>query len=62
MVALLLWALLSCIGLFFGAAVAAQLEAVRAQAASPQEEEKVAVSEPDAASPVPQPAFSGERS
>ena len=29
-VALLLWALLSAIGLFFGAAVAAQLEAVRA--------------------------------
>ncbi len=36
-VALLLWALLSSVGLFFGAAVAAQLEAVRAGARAPQD-------------------------
>jgi uncharacterized BrkB/YihY/UPF0761 family membrane protein len=50
-VALLLWALLSSMALFYGAAVAAQLEGVRAQAASPQDEEKVEASEPDAAEP-----------
>ena len=49
MVALLLWALLSSVAIFFGAAVAAQLEAVRAGAAAPQDAEKVAESEPDAA-------------
>ena len=48
MVALLLWAFLSSIAIFFGAAVAAQLEAVRAGAAVPQDAEKVAESEPDA--------------
>ena len=37
MVALLLWALLSAIAVFFGAAIAAQLEAVRAEAAAPQD-------------------------
>jgi uncharacterized BrkB/YihY/UPF0761 family membrane protein len=47
-VALSLWALLSSMALFFGAAVAAQLEAVRARAASPQDEEKAESSEPDA--------------
>ncbi len=47
-VALSVWALLSSMALFFGAAVAAQLEAVRAHAASPQDEEKVESSEPDA--------------
>ena len=41
-VALLLWALLSSVVVLFGAAVAAQLEAVRAGAAEPQDEEKVA--------------------
>ena len=37
-VALLLWALLAAIGLFLGAAVAAQLEAVRAGARAPQDD------------------------
>ena len=50
MVALLLWALLSSIAVFLGAAIAAQLEAVRAQAAAPQDEQKVAESEPDVVS------------
>jgi YihY family inner membrane protein len=49
MVALLLWALLSSVAVFLGAAIAAQLEAVRAQAATPQDEAKVAESEPSAA-------------
>jgi uncharacterized BrkB/YihY/UPF0761 family membrane protein len=57
MVALLLWALLSSMALFFGAAVAAQLEAVRAHASSPQDEEKVEASEPDA-----MPSLAGNRS
>jgi YihY family inner membrane protein len=43
-VALQLWALLSAIGLFLGAAVAAQLEAVRAGARQPQDAAKVAES------------------
>lgn len=58
MVALLIWALLSSMALFFGASVAAQLEGVRAQASSPQDEMKVALSEPDAAAPSPDPALS----
>jgi uncharacterized BrkB/YihY/UPF0761 family membrane protein len=57
-IALLLWALLSSMALFFGAAVAAQLEGVRAQAGSPQDEEKVEASEPDAAEPCAEPALS----
>jgi uncharacterized BrkB/YihY/UPF0761 family membrane protein len=40
MVALLLWALLSSIAILFGAAVAVQLEAVRAGAAAPRDEAK----------------------
>jgi len=40
MVALLLWALLSSIAILFGAAVAAQLEAVRAGAPGPRDETK----------------------
>jgi YihY family inner membrane protein len=40
MVALLLWALLSSMALFFGASVAAQLEGVRAHVTSPQDERK----------------------
>ena len=48
MVALLLWSLLSAIAVLYGAAVAAQLEGVRAGAAAPQDEDKVEVSEPDA--------------
>jgi YihY family inner membrane protein len=58
MVALLVWALLSSMALFFGAAVAAQLEGVRAQTSSPQDGEKVAASEPDAAEPCAEPALS----
>lgn len=52
MIALLLWSLLSSIAVFFGASIAAQLEAVRAGAATPQDAHKVAESEPDAA-PTP---------
>lgn len=46
-VALLLWALLSAISVLFGAAVAAQLEAVRAGEREPQDEDKVEQSEPE---------------
>ena len=61
--ALLIWALLSSMALFFGASVAAQLEGVRAQAASPQDERKVEASEPDAAEPCAEPvlSLSGDR-
>jgi len=45
-VALLLWTLLSSMVLLFGASVAAQLEAVRSGASEPQDQEKVAESEP----------------
>ncbi|MDQ1392861.1 MAG: hypothetical protein QOF30_1838 [Acidimicrobiaceae bacterium] len=48
MIALLAWCLLSSIALFFGAAVAAQLEGVRAGETAPQDAEKVAESEPGA--------------
>ena len=41
MMALLLWALLSSIAILFGAAIAVQLEAVRAGAAGPRDENKV---------------------
>ena len=63
MVALLVWSLLSSMALFFGASAAAQLEAVRAQAAAPQDEEKVEASEPDAATPCAEPelSLSGDR-
>jgi YihY family inner membrane protein len=46
-VALLLWALLSSVAVLYGAAVAAQLEAVRAGAPRPKDPEKVEHSEPD---------------
>ncbi len=46
-VALLLWALLSSIAVLYGAAFAAQLEAVRAGVATPEDEHKVVTSEPD---------------
>ena len=59
-VALLMWAFLSSIAIFFGAAVAAQLEAVRAGAARPQDPEKVAESEPDAHAPA-SPRLAGVR-
>lgn len=47
MVALLLWALLSSTALIYGAAVAAQLEAVRRGGHEPQDHQKVAESEPE---------------
>lgn len=46
MVAIMLWAVLSSTVLIYGAAVAAQLEAVRSGNSDPQDEEKVAESEP----------------
>jgi YihY family inner membrane protein len=45
-VALLVWSLLSSISLFYGAAVAAQLEALRTGEPMPQDAKKVAESEP----------------
>jgi YihY family inner membrane protein len=56
LVGLLLWALLSSIGLLFGASVAAQLEAVRAGRPQPQDEVKVARAEPTAVSVATAPA------
>jgi YihY family inner membrane protein len=47
-VALLLWAFLSATALLFGAAIAAQLESVRAGEPEPQDQDKVEHSEPDA--------------
>jgi YihY family inner membrane protein len=47
-VALQVWALLSAIGVFYGGAVTAQLEAVRAGSPVPQDADKVEASEPDA--------------
>jgi YihY family inner membrane protein len=56
LIALLLWCLLSSMSLLFGAAVAAQLESVRAGAPAPQDAEKVTNSEPDAdRTPLPVP-------
>jgi len=52
MVALMLWALLSSMVLIYGAAIAAQLEAVRTGDGRPQDQEKVAESEPDSAPPA----------
>jgi YihY family inner membrane protein len=48
LVALMLWALLTAIALLLGAAVAAQLEAARQGDPGPQDDEKVAGSEPSA--------------
>jgi uncharacterized BrkB/YihY/UPF0761 family membrane protein len=48
MIALLLWTFLAAVAVLYGAAVAAQLEAVRAGEHEPQDEQKVADSEPDA--------------
>jgi len=45
-IALLVWSLLSSISLFYGAAVAAQLEALRSGAPAPQDAVKVAESNP----------------
>lgn len=46
-VALLLWAFLSAVAMFYGAAIAAQLESARAGRVEPQDEEKVEHSEPE---------------
>jgi uncharacterized BrkB/YihY/UPF0761 family membrane protein len=46
LVGLQIWALLSSIALLYGGALAAQLEAVRAGVATPQDREKVEESEP----------------
>jgi len=59
MVALLLWALLAACALLYGAAVAAQLEAVRSGLRNPQDAEKVEHSEPEAPQAVPM--LAGER-
>jgi len=48
-VALLLWSLLSAVALLFGAALAAQLEAVRAGEPAPQDPHKISESDPAAA-------------
>jgi YihY family inner membrane protein len=60
-VALLLWALLASIALLFGGAVTAQLEAVRAGIGAPQDEEKVAHSEPESGDGDDRPALAGLR-
>jgi YihY family inner membrane protein len=52
MVAVLLWALLAAIVLLYGASFAAQLEAVRAGATPPQDEQKVEESEPGSRVPA----------
>lgn len=57
MIALLAWCLLSGIALFFGAAVAAQLESVRAGAPEPQDAAKVTESEPSAGRTTPHAAI-----
>jgi YihY family inner membrane protein len=52
-VALRLWASLAAVAVLYGAAIAAQLEAVRAGRAAPQSQEKVAESEPSIGTSVP---------
>jgi YihY family inner membrane protein len=59
-VALLVWSLLSSFALFYGAAVAAQLEALRAGEPAPQDAEKVAESDPTS-DPSRQKALARER-
>lgn len=61
-VALLLWAMMSANALFYGAAVAAQLEGVRKGTSEPQDQEKVDHAEPvddpdQAPDPTPLPAL-----
>ena len=56
MVALMLWALLSSMAVLYGAAIAAQLEAVRAGVPEPQDEQKIAESEPESTAREPQSA------
>lgn len=50
-VALLVWSLLSSISLLYGAALAAQLEALRTSAPAPQDEQKVEESNPQSDAP-----------
>lgn len=57
MMALLFWALLSSVAILFGAAVAAQLEAVRAGAAMPRDESKTG----DVSGPTAEPALMAAR-
>jgi uncharacterized BrkB/YihY/UPF0761 family membrane protein len=52
MVALLLWAFLSSFAILFGAAVAVQLEAVRAGAATPRDESKAETDPKPSSSPT----------
>jgi YihY family inner membrane protein len=52
MMALLLWALLSSVAILFGAAIAAQLEAVRAGASAPRDESKAGEAPHPAGSPA----------
>jgi YihY family inner membrane protein len=52
MIALLLWALLSSIAILFGAAIAAQLEAVRAGVPGPRDEAKAEASSAPAGAPA----------
>jgi uncharacterized BrkB/YihY/UPF0761 family membrane protein len=52
MMALLLWALLSSVAILFGAAVTAQLEAVRAGAPTPRDETKTDEAPHPAGSPA----------
>jgi YihY family inner membrane protein len=59
-VALLVWSLLSSVSLFYGAAVAAQLEAQRTGEPAPQDTEKVADSDP-ASGPTRQKELARER-
>jgi YihY family inner membrane protein len=59
-VALLVWSLLSSISLFYGAAVAAQLEAQRTGEPAPQDAEKVAESDP-ASDPTREKELASER-
>jgi uncharacterized BrkB/YihY/UPF0761 family membrane protein len=59
-VALLVWSLLSSISLFYGAAVAAQLEALRTGEPAPQDAEKVTESDP-ASDPSRQGAVARDR-
>jgi YihY family inner membrane protein len=57
MVALLLWALLSSIAVLFGAAIAVQLEAVRAGVAEPRDDERTSESDGHAGSGQETPAL-----
>jgi YihY family inner membrane protein len=59
-VALLVWSMLSSFSLFYGAAVAAQLEALRTGEPAPQDAEKVTQSDP-ASDPTQQKALTHER-